>query len=255
MKHTICICLILLLSSCGKIDIKKQSGEAFSFAEQGKWQEASDKIKDCLPQAETNPQIYAIAALCSFHHDKDNKRALEQISEAVKALPDNTDLLFLQAEIAFKAKDYRVAIQALDTYLKSKPNDTHAMMLHIRSHLAKNGQNMKLTLHENQYIERLHNMQKSVETYNLMALKSVFKGTSNNISLRWMNSGYRKAKKLKGQAYLDTLLNRAVIYDHYFKEKDKAIRWYKQYYNEVKNLPVTTQINMAKDRLKALEQL
>ena len=248
--------LASLLFSCGKIDVAKQTNEAYMHASKGQWAEASAKIEDCLPAAPSNPQIYALSALCAYHQETpDLTRALDNMSKASEAMPEDANILFLHAQIAFANKSYIQAQESLEKLFKLNKNDYDAMILHLQATLAnQESDKAEKTLKNYPYIKALHAARKTAETYNLMALQALLKKQGKRAVLQELNQSYRKSQKLKGQVYIDSLLNRAIIYDKYFKDPRRALQWYKKYHQETKNQVPTTRTDLVQSRIKALSQ-
>lgn len=249
--------LLSLLTSCAKVDLESSIEKTKALLKEQKLEEADATITPCLPAAKNNPKILVLAALAKANK-QDKEDFLNVITQAKEAFADTTDSqsLALLGRACIEAKELTSAIEFLEQSLFIDPDNIYTVTLLINAEY-RSFESMRRYSMNNSHFKRADKfmeLKESIQYFNLDALIQV-----HNPSFDMKEHKDEVEQKLMKAMAIDqknptTLLNLAVCYDTFFRNKRRAHGYYKLYLDAVKLLPPdNTQQDKVKRRMTVLK--
>ena len=258
MKFLLALLVCLsLITSCAKVDLKSSIEKTKALLKEQKLEEADATITPCLPAAKNNPKILVLASLAKAN--KEDKKDFNQvISKARESFADSNDSqsLTLLGRACLEANELTFAIEFLEQSLLIDPDNIYTVTLLINAEY-RSFESMRRYSMKNKYFklaDRFTELKESIQYFNLDALIQAhnpsfdMKMQKDDVEQKLMRA---MAKDKKNPT---TLLNLAVCYDTFFRNKRRAHGYYQLYLDSVKLLPPDgTQQDKVKRRMTVLK--
>ena len=226
---------VLLTGGCGA-DSEKNTAlleQSYDSGVQGKWQQSEDSAMDVLKNNPDDLNALMLRAIASWHLKKRDV-ALASARQAAEIAPESYQAQYLYGWMLAQRNDSaKNAIQVLRKALELRPNDRNTLLLLLQCCQRINSDDTLI------YLRKLPEADRSKpEIQTIRAIYYLDRRDNRTANIRQAQDSLVKAykynktsrdPKLRGENTPDVVLNMALFFDHYKRDRKQALSLYRHY--------------------------